>query len=183
MNLCQVLGYGGECSIFRSFRLKEKQIRDCLFFLLILFTWFPLVLCESESCSVVSSSLLPHGLYSPWNFLGQNTGMGSLSLLQGIFPTQGLNSGLLHCRQILYQLSHKGSPRTLEWVAYPFSNSLPDPGIEPRSPALQAAYLPTELQLWLFEVKVSWAEKGVSALVFSWKFTSCLRSKLGKKKS
>ena len=46
---------------------------------------------------------------------------GSLSFLRGIFPTQGLNSGLLHCRQILYQLSHKGSPKILEWVAYPFS--------------------------------------------------------------
>ena len=88
-----------------------------LYFLLILFTWFPLVLCETESCSVVSNSLRPHGLYSPWNFLGQNTGMGNLSLLQGIFPTQGSNSGLLHCRQTLYQLSHKGSPEVLEWVA------------------------------------------------------------------
>ena len=39
-----------------------------------------------------------HGLYSPWNSPGQNTGMGSLSFLQGIFPTQGLNSGLPHCR-------------------------------------------------------------------------------------
>ena len=47
--------------------------------------------------------------------------LGSLSFLQGIFPTQGLNSGLPHCRQILYQLSHKGSPKILEWVAYPFS--------------------------------------------------------------
>ena len=46
----------------------------------------------------------------PWNSLGQNTGVGSLSLLQRIFPTQGLNPGLLHCRQILYQLSHNGSP-------------------------------------------------------------------------
>ena len=46
---------------------------------------------------------------------------GSLSLLQGISPTQGLNPGLLHCGHILYQLSHKGSPRILEWVAYPFS--------------------------------------------------------------
>ena len=55
-------------------------------------------------------TLRPHGLYSPWNSLGQNPGVGSLSLLQGIFPTQGLNSGPLHCRQILYQLSHKGSP-------------------------------------------------------------------------
>ena len=48
--------------------------------------------------------------------------MGSLSLLQGIFPTQGLNPGLLHARWILYQLSHKGSPWILEWVAYPFSS-------------------------------------------------------------
>ena len=69
----------------------------------------------------------PHGLYSPWNSPGQNTGAGSLSLLQGIFPTQGLNSGLLHCRWILYQLSHEGSPSILEWVPYPFSSgsSLP----------------------------------------------------------
>ena len=64
----------------------------------------------------------PHGLYSPWNSLGQNTGVGSLSLLQGIFPTQRLNPGLPHCRWILYQLSHKGSPRILGWVAYPFSS-------------------------------------------------------------
>ena len=48
-----------------------------------------------------------HGLYSPWNSPGQNTGVGSLSLLQGIFPTQGSNPGLPQCRQILYQLSHK----------------------------------------------------------------------------
>jgi len=55
-------------------------------------------------------------------FSGQNTEMDSLSLLQGIFPTQGSNSGLPYCRQILYQLSLKGSPRILEWVAYPFSS-------------------------------------------------------------
>ena len=59
--------------------------------------------------------------WTPWNSLGQNTGVGSLSLLQGIFPTQGLNTGPLHCRWVLYQLSHKGSLRILEWVAYPFS--------------------------------------------------------------
>ena len=74
----------------------------------------------SESHSVMSNSLQPRGL-SPWNFPDQNTGVGSLSLLQGVFPTQGSNPGLPHCRQILYQLSHKGSPRILEWVAYPFS--------------------------------------------------------------
>ena len=58
----------------------------------------------------MSDSLEPHGLYSPWNSPGQNTGVGRLSLLQGIFPTQELNQSLLHCRQILYQLSYKGSP-------------------------------------------------------------------------
>ena len=52
-----------------------------------------------------------HRLYSPWNSPGQNTGLGSPSLLQGIFPTQGSNPGLPHCRRILYKLSHKGSPR------------------------------------------------------------------------
>ena len=64
---------------------------------------------ESESRSVVSDSLQPHGLYSLWNSPGQNTGVGSLSFLQGIFPIQGSNPGLRHCRQILYQLSHKGN--------------------------------------------------------------------------
>ena len=49
---------------------------------------------------------------------GKNTGMGCHALLQGIFPTQGVNPGLPHCRQILYHLSHWGSPRILEWVAY-----------------------------------------------------------------
>ena len=48
-------------------------------------------------------------------------GVGSYSLLQGIFLTQGSNPGLLHYRHILYQLSHQGSPRILEWVAYPSS--------------------------------------------------------------
>ena len=55
------------------------------------------------------------GLYSPWNSPGQNTGVGRLSLLQEIFPTQGSNPGLPHCRRILYQLSHKGTPSNLYW--------------------------------------------------------------------
>ena len=64
---------------------------------------------------------------TPWTiqsmeFSRPEYGVGSLSLFQGIFPTQGLNPGLSHCSQILYQLRHKGSPRTLEWVAYPFSS-------------------------------------------------------------
>jgi len=102
---------------------------------------------ESESArpSVVSASLQHRGLYSPWNSPGQNTGVGSLSLLQGIFPTQGLNPGLPHCSWILYQLSHKGSPGILERVASPFSRGIFQPGIEPESPAFQVDSLPTEL--------------------------------------
>ena len=120
---------------------------------------FPSPLHESEkskrSCSVVSDPQQPHGLQPtrllrPWDFPSKNTGVGSLSLLQGIFPTQGSNPGLLHCRQILYQLSYSvqfssvtqscltlcgplncsppGSSihgnfqaRILKWVAIPFS--------------------------------------------------------------
>ena len=72
--------------------------------------------CESGSRSVVSDSLRPHGLYSPWNSPGQNTRVGSLSLLQGIFPTQRLSPDLPHCKQILYQPSHKGSPSSVQWL-------------------------------------------------------------------
>ena len=72
-----------------------------------------------------SNSLRPQGLYSPWNSPGQHTGVDSLSLLR--IPTQGSNPGLPHCRQILYQLGHKGSSRILEWVAYPFSSRSSQP--------------------------------------------------------
>jgi len=61
--------------------------------------------------------------YKPWNSPGQNTRVGSHSIHQGIFPTQRSKSGLPHCRQILYQLKHKGNPRTLKWIAYPFSRA------------------------------------------------------------
>ena len=72
---------------------------------------------ESESGSVVSESLWPCGLQSasllhPSNFPGQNTEVGSCSLLQGMFSTQVSNPDLLHGRQILYHLSHQGNPRT-----------------------------------------------------------------------
>ena len=57
----------------------------------------------------------------------ENTGVGSLCLLQGIFPTQGSNPHLLHCKRIPHQLTHQGSPRRLEWVAYPFSRGSSQP--------------------------------------------------------
>ena len=66
--------------------------------------------CKSLSCVWTS-------MRSPRNSPSYNTGVDSLSLLQGIFPTQGSNPGLPRCRQILYQLSHKGSPRILECVS------------------------------------------------------------------
>ena len=82
---------------------------------------------ESESRLVTSDSLQPHGLHSPWNSLGQYTGVGSFFLLQGIFPTQGSNPGLPNCRQVLYQLSHKGSPTILGWVTYPYCSGFSQP--------------------------------------------------------
>ena len=77
---------------------------------------------RNESGSVVSDSLWPHELYSPWNSPGQNTGVGSFSLCQGIFPTQGLNPGLLHCRWDSLPSEPPGRPKNTEWVAYPFSS-------------------------------------------------------------
>ena len=79
---------------------KRKNYRKSCF--LVCCMWV------SESCSVVSNSLRPHGLYSSWNSPDQNTGVGSLSLLQEIFPTQESNQGFLHCRRILYELSYEG---------------------------------------------------------------------------
>ena len=90
----------------------------------------------------MSDSLRPHG---PWNSPGQNTGVGSLSLLQGNFPTQGSNPGLLHCRQVLYQLSNKGSARILEWVAYPFSSGSSQPRNWTRVSCIAGGFFTTEL--------------------------------------
>ena len=72
------------------------------------------------SRSVMPDSLRPHGLQPTrllcsWDFPGKDTGVGGHFLLQGIFPTQGSNPGILHCRQILYQLSYKGSPIYVLW--------------------------------------------------------------------
>ena len=94
--------------------------------------------CDSEGKVAQSRPTLCDPTDRLWDSPGQITGVGSLSFLQRIFPTQGSNPGLPNCRRILYQLSHKGSPRILEWVAYPFSSGSSDPGIKPGSPALKA---------------------------------------------
>ena len=72
---------------------------------------------QVQSCP----TLFDPGTIQSMNSPGQDTGVGSLSLLQGISLTQRSNPGLLQYWWILYQLSHKGSPRILEWVAFPFS--------------------------------------------------------------
>ena len=95
---------------------------------------------ESESHSVVSNSLRPHGLYSLWNSPDQNTGMGSCFLPQGIFPTQESNLGLLHCKWIVYQLSHQRGPRILERVAYPFSRGSSQPRNQTRVSCIASGF-------------------------------------------
>ena len=112
--------------------------------------WSPTV-CDPMDCSPPGSSV--HG-DSP----GKNTRVGCHVLFQGIFPTQGLNPGLPHCRQILYSLSHQGRPRMLEWVAISLLQGI-FPGMEQGSPALQADSLPAELPGKLAEL-----------LNFLWKF-------------
>ena len=90
---------------------------------------FWMLILVSHVCSVVQlcptlwdlMDCSPPGPSTHGNSLGKNTGVGCHALLQGIFPTQCLNPGLPHCRPILYHLSHQGSPRILEWAAYPFS--------------------------------------------------------------
>ena len=85
------------------------------------------------SLSVVSDSLRPHELCSP-------PGSSVPALLQGIFPTQELNPGLPHCRQILYFLSHQGRPRILEWVAYLFSRGTFWPRIQTRVSSIAGGF-------------------------------------------
>ena len=128
----------------------------CFCSLLLLFSQ-SVMFCSLATLWTVARLLCPGS--SP----GKHIGVGYHFLLQEIFPTQGWKPGLPHCRQILYQLSHKGSPRKLGVG----SLSIPDPGIEPGSPALQMDSLPTEL-----------SEKPKAGLVVLNSFSFCLSVKL-----
>ena len=134
------------CGIFRDQGLNQSPLHrkaDCQ----------PLGYQGKWNCSVVSNSLWPHGLYSPWNPPDQNTGVGSPSLLQGIFPTQGLNPGLPHCKRILHQLSHQGSPIqiSLVFIQCPFSVPGAHPGSHPGSHILFTCDVSLGSSwLWLF---------------------------------
>ena len=108
-------------------------------------------------------------LYSPWNSPGQNTWVGSCSLLQGVFPTQGWSPGLPHCKQILYQLSHQGSPTILEWVAYPsFSRGSSSPRNQARVTCIAGT---SEWQFFSFPVS-SWSTHSLSFFLFPFQFVS-----------
>ena len=88
----------------------------------------------------------PHKLYSPWNSPGQNTGVGSLSLLQGNLPNPGIKPKFPALQADALPAESQGKPKnTGEGSLYPFPVDLPDPGIELGSPALQVDSLPTEL--------------------------------------
>ena len=89
--------------------------------------WFTQHVCCVLCGSVMSDFCSPPGSSVHGDSPGKNTIVHCHSLFQGIFPTQGSNSGLPQCRRILYHLSHQGSPRILQWVACPFSRGFSRP--------------------------------------------------------
>ena len=109
-----------------------------------------LTLCDPMDCGPPGSSV--HG-DSP----GKNTGVGCHALLKGIFPAQGSNPGLQHCRQILSCLRHQGSPRILEWVAYPFSRGTSQPRNWTRVSCITGDSLPAEIPVKdLYRLWATW---------------------------
>ena len=99
----------------------------------------------AQSCPTLWSP----GLYNPWNSPSQNTGVGSLSLLQGIFPALGSNPGLPHCRWFFTSwITRKAKEYwsgSVSQSVQSLSHDLPNTGIKPGSPALRVDFLPTEL--------------------------------------
>ena len=119
--------------------------------------YFLMVLCML-SCPVVSDSYDPVDCSPPGtsvhgDSLSKNAGVGCRALLQGILQIQGLNPGLLLCRQILYHLSYKGSPRILEWVAFPFSRGSSQPRNQTRVSCIAGGFF------------TSWATREVHFLI------------------
>ena len=119
---------------------------------------------ERECRSVVSDSLRPHGRYSPWDSPGQNTGVGSLCLLQGIFPTQGSNPGLPHCRQFLYQLSHQGSPCVYKCLCFPSFLGCLDCSVGKRNSKRKSLRETRDVALLFFLTRIVWTSQLVLAV-------------------
>ena len=151
-----------------SWSTEEFQGQESILYDTVMGGHLPLYICQTLYSHVLcwAQSLSRAQLFeTPWilpgDLPGKNTGVGCHALLQGIFPTQGSNPGVPHCRRILYCLNHQGSPRipTREaqefppgkpqeyWSGQPIPSpgELSDPGIKPGSPALQADSLPAEL--------------------------------------
>ena len=109
--------------------------------------WYAVLCLVTQLCPTLCNPMA----YSPQDSSvhgdspGKNTGVGYHAFLQGLFPTQGSNPGFSHCRQIIYQLSHQGSPRILEWVAYPFSSGSSQPRNQTRVSCIAVDSLPAEL--------------------------------------
>ena len=95
----------------------------CSFFLSFVPSFWVVLCLVTQSCPTVCKPMdySPPGSSVHGDSSGKNTGVGCHALLQGVFPSQGWNPGLPYCWRILYQLSHQGSSRILEWVAHPFS--------------------------------------------------------------
>ena len=112
--VCSSLLWGGEqleSAIWICFKLYQVWVIKVCENYYSPATYPEVIICLSVSVShsVMPDSLRPHGLQPtrllcPWDFPGKDTGVGCHFLLQGIFPAEGLNPGLLHCRQILYRL-------------------------------------------------------------------------------
>ena len=134
------------CSIFDIIKIKEDWAYTLIIFNTLKRT--QLLICSEVKVKVAQKrpalcnpmDCIVHGSLQAWILE-----WAGFPLFQGIFPIQGSKPDLPHCRQNLYQLSHKGSPRILEWVAYPFSSKSSHPRNRLESPALQADSLPTEL--------------------------------------
>ena len=125
-------------SHFLDLFIQPQMLKLLLWLLWIMLHWVRIFYTL-----IVADSLWPHG-HSPWNSPGQNTGVSSLFPSPRDLPNPGIEP-IPHCRWILYQLSQKGSPRILDWVAYSFSSGSSQPRNRIGSPALQADSLPTEL--------------------------------------
>ena len=110
---------------FKMYKEIDKFHQDlkCLQYIHVLNYHTVYLKLESESCSIMSNSLWPHGLYSPWNSPSQNTGVGSHSLLQGILPIQESQPGLPYFMWILYHLSHQGSPFYIHTHKYVYTQT------------------------------------------------------------
>ena len=108
-------------------------------------------LCDPMDCS-------PPGSFVQGDSPGKNTGVGCHALLRGILQTQGSNPGLPHCRCILYRLSHKGSPRVLEWTAYPLSRATSRPRNQTKVSCIVGGFFTSWATSWAY----------LSSLVFFW---------------